>query len=293
MDPQVAGGDDEFFDFPEDSSSSETINEEEEEEEVQVKTEPVAVVDEEELKKQQAARFAQLALKTSHKKADASDLEELFFNYCKYTVYLHVYGRPTPLERTDSDALFLHKSLGAFFHFQSDLFVKQLRPLQERLRSGVRAQLLQRVDGDEKDPLVVFFDAMCHHREMHMVNPKTNPIRSRKQTSADELVTTIIDSATKTAIEFDLTGKNHGKRELTLSQLPSDDDSGAIDSFQAGLDHRLAMTANGEKEHKLMSIMVPHDLANVFRIIHSFIHFFNIHSVKFFYSMTIPVSGIV
>jgi hypothetical protein len=187
--------------------------------------------------------------------------------YCKYDGHFQV---PDPLRDSDDvskEKIYLDGYAGCY---------QKLKIVIDNIASTFYNTVLDKLEERvqyEEHPLVFFLEAVEKHKELHCRHLKTDPGVARSK--ADKVQPTY---NAVTGELYDFENPNHKSwRSLIINPLPSDYDYEKVDPEEGGKDHKILIEL--EKQNgtynvpEPFSIVVTQEWENMFRSLHSLIHF--------------------
>jgi len=188
--------------------------------------------------------------------------------YCKYNGEL---GVPDPLR--DSDAVSVEKIYLEGYQYCYQKFKGVIDSIATTFYNDVFDKMEEHLHTVDDHPLLFFLEAIERHKELHCRHLKTDPGVARSR--ADEIRPTY---NAVTGELYDFENPNHKSwRSLIINPLPSDYDYEKVDPKEGGKDHQIMIEIEKQKGTynvpEPFSIVVTQEWENMFRSLHSLIHF--------------------
>lgn len=174
---------------------------------------------------------------------------------------------------TDSDEIVREKATIDYFCEAFTKLVKVIEIVGDKVYNSVYDNLEVHVGGDTSHPLIFFLEAIERHKELHCRHLKTDPGVARARSDP---VKPTYNAVTGERYDFD--NPNHKSwRSLIINPLPSDYNHNNLDPEEGGKEYQILIELEKEqgtyKVAEPFSIVVTREWENIFRCVHSLIHF--------------------
>lgn len=202
-------------------------------------------------------------------------LDNLFFEFCKFVLYYFHFNTPDIPVGSDTDIQLKHKSYHLYFTEKYMQFKGQFELIQNDIIEKVRADIYDRVYKDDEHPLLKTFDHVLFHQEMHCRRIKASPCKTRIK----------MDVGTKPNEEYNVVDAKRcffgdqpsEKKWLIFVPLPTDNNSDAYDPFEGNIDYNLAVEVdkiNNNFDHlEMFGAIVSPNWSDLLCFVHSVRYF--------------------